>query len=902
MRLSTCRFIPLLALLFAVSGSPAFPQKPPPSLQDDVLKQARWRSIGPAEMGGRIADIAVDPKNPFIFYAALATGGLIKTTNNGTTWTPIFEHESVASVGAVAVAPSDSKILWVGTGEANNRNSSSWGDGVYNSTDGGQTWKNMGLKDSQEIARIVIDPNDANIVYVAATGHLWGPNKERGVYLTRDGGKTWEQSLKVDENTGAIDVALSAPGSGTVYAAMYQRRRTAWNFDGFGPGAGIYKSTDAGKSWKTLTNGLPTVEVGRIGLSVCKSKPNTVYAVIQTWEDASLQTLNTAVAGRYGGVFRSDDAGETWKRQNSIVPRGFYFGQIRVDAVDPERVYLLGEGLGISEDGGKTFRYSPATNLHADEHALWVDPVSRDHLILGTDGGLYASYDRGQTFAHLNSFPMGEFYQVSADNRTPFWVYGGLQDNGSWAGPSAVPAMRGPINEDWINLEGGDGFYVLTDPRDPDILFFEWQNGGVTWMNRRTNQRIVTSPNVSEGLPGYRFNWNTPLALSHFDPGILYAGGNRLFTFETSHARWAPISPDLSKQFGSKIVTTGIGAETYGTIVAISESPLKKGLLWCGTDDGNVQMTQDEGKSWTNLTDNLPNKVREYWVTRLEASHFALERAYLAIDGHRSDDFAPYAFVTEDFGKSWHSIVGDLPSSGPVQALREDPVNPNLLFCGTEFGAYASFDAGKHWHKLGNGLPTVAVDDLCIQPRDHALIAATHGRSLFVMDNIAPLEDLTPKVVASDVHLFPLPPGLESLSAITPFSADWHVGPPRFNGENPSANVPIVYWLAKQAESPPHLTITDSAGKIVGEPAAQNAAGLNRVEWDMRDTSKEAMARYDRPGFFGGPLFVKPGLYTVTLTAGKEKRSQTLIVTGPGELSRPLPGAESPETAPAPPR
>ena len=848
--------------------------------QTELLKQVRWRSIGPATMGGRIADITADEKNTYTYYVALATGGLIKSTNDGLTWSPIFEHESVASVGAVAVAPSDPKTVWVGTGEANGRNSSSWGDGVYKSTDGGQTWKNMGLNETQEIARVVIDPNDPNIVYVAAAGHLWGPNKERGVYVTRDGGKTWEHSLKVDENTGAIDVVLGAPGSGTVFAATYQRRRTAWGFQSIGPGSGIYKSSDAGKTWKKLTNGLPTVEVGRIGLSVSKSKPNIVYAVIEAQAGGSANLFEGT--SRYGGVFRSEDGGETWKRQNGTVPRGFYFGQIRVDPTNADRVYVLGFDLSVSEDAGKTFA-STSNGVHSDLHALWIDPSHSEHMLLGTDGGIYATHDRAKLWHHLNNLPMGEFYEVSADMQMPFWVYGGLQDNGSWAAPSSLKSFAGTANSDWIVLADGDGFYAFSDPTDPDIIYAESQGGQIERWDRHTNRRRNLHPGAPEGTPDVRFNWNTPMCLSAYNHDVLYVGGSRLYKFTDQGRNWDPISPDLSKQIGSRITSGGSGAETYGTVVAISESPLKKGLLWCGTDDGNVQMTQDEGKTWTNLTDNLPTKVRDYWVTRLEASHFSPERAYVSIDGHRSDDMAPYAFLTEDSGKSWHSIVGDLPSSGPVQALREDPVNANLLFCGTEFGAYASFDQGKHWHKLGNGLPTVAVDDLCIQPRDHALIAATHGRSLFVMDNIAPLEDLTPKVVVSDVHLFPLSPGNEFIGGFGDFFGD----PSEFHGENAPTGIEIVYWMKNIADAPPQITITDSAGKQVSQMSGDRFPGVAHMRWDMQ--------QQQQPGNFGGfgqqqffgfePHYVKPGLYTVTLTIGKEKQMQKVLVTGNPALS-----------------
>lgn len=857
-------------LLPGVSGA----QKPL-VLHEEVLKQVRWRSIGPATMGGRISDIAVDEKNPYTFFVGLATGGLLKTTNNGTTWTPVFDDQPVASIGAVAVAPSDAGIVWVGTGEANGRNSSSWGNGVYKSTDSGQTWKHMGLTDTQEIGRIVIDPANPEVVYVAAAGHLWGTNKERGVFKTTDGGKTWQHSLAVDEKTGAIDLSLGAPGSNIVFAAMYQRRRYPWGFEGVGPGSGLYKSSDAGKTWKRLTNGLPSGPLGRIGLSVCKSKPNIVYAVVESREGGGGSLFSSK--SKYGGVFRSDDAGETWKRTNGTVPRGFYFGQIRVDPSNPEQVYVLGFDLSVSTDGGKTFKDSSA-NVHSDLHTLWIEPSRPDHLILGTDGGLHVSHDRAKTWDFIANFPMGEFYEVSLDNRTPFWIYGGLQDNGSWAGPSALQASSGPGNAEWVLLTGGDGFYVLTDPTEPDIVYAESQGGNVVRIDRRLNKTRFVQPATPEGEQAFRFNWNTPMTLSHFDRDALYVGGNRVFRWTKQCTEWKAISPDLSRQHGERITGAGSGAETYGTIVSLAESRLKRGLLWAGTDDGNVQVTQDEGQTWANVSANLPEKVREYYVKRIEVSRYQPGRAYVAIDGHRSDDMAPYLFVTEDFGKSWRSLAGTLPKDGPVKAFREDPTNENLLFAGTEFGAFVSWDRGEHWHKLG-GLPTVAVDDLAIHPRDRALVAATHGRSFYVLDNIAPLQALTAKTLSASVHLFPIPPAVEFL----PADREWFGGSGAFRAPNPPSGAEIVYWLKTLADEPARITVSDAKGQNVATLTGERVPGLHRLSWNLRMSS-------------GGARFVKPGVYTVILTVGKEKREQKVIVSGPAALSEKDPNADEEES------
>ena len=838
-------------------------------LSSEVLKQARWRSLGPALMGGRISDIAVEEKSPYTFYVGLATGGLIKTTNNGNTWTPLFDQEAVASVGAVAIAPKDPKTIWVGTGEANGRNSSSWGDGVYKSTDGGATWKNMGLRETQEIGRIVIDPDDSDTVYVAAAGRLWGSNKERGVFKTTDGGKTWQPALTLNADTGAIDVALGAPGSHVVYAALYQRRRYAWGFEGLGAGSGLYKSSDAGKTWKKCVTGLPTQPVGRIGLSVSKSKPNIVYAVIESQAGGARSLFDTT--SRYGGVFRSEDAGVTWKRASGVVPRGFYFGQIRVDPTNPDRVFVLGFGLHQSDDGGKTFK-EVGNGMHPDLHALWIDPVHPEHLLLGTDGGVYVSYDSTKSWEALNNFPMGEFYEVSVDMQTPYWVYGGLQDNACWMGPSAKQASDGVTNADWLSIDGGDGFYAFADPVEPSVVYGESQGGSVTRLDRRTNQRRSLHPIEPEGEQSYRFNWNTPLALSPFDHDVLYMGGNRLFKFTDKGRQWEAISPDLTKQIGERITANGSGAETWGTIVTLSPSPIKRGLVWVGTDDGNIQVTQNEGATWTDVTDKLPATVREFWVTRVEASHYDRNRAYLAIDGHRSDHFEPHLFVTEDSGVSWRSIVGDLPKHGPVQAIREDPVNPNLLFAGTEFGAFASWDRGEHWHKLGEGLPTVAVDDFAIQPRDHALVAATHGRSLFVLDNIAPLEALTPATQKADLLLFPSAPATEYLPTFR-FAFE---GAHNFEAQNPASGAEIVYWMKTLADEAPKVTITDEKGQTVATLSGERLPGLVHLHWDLR----AAAGPRER-----SPRFIRPGVYTVTLTVGKQKLAQSLTVNGPRELS-----------------
>ena len=856
------------------ASSPTFAQKNL-KLEDEIFKSLHWRSIGPAVMGGRISDIAVDPKNSAVYYLGLATGGVMKTTNNGMTWNAVFEHETCASIGALAVAPSDSKIVWCGTGEPNGRNSSAWGDGIYKSVDGGQSWKNMGLKESQSIARILIDPANPDVVYVAVVGHLWGPNKERGVYKTTDGGKTWTPALVLSETTGAIDLAFGAPGSGNLYAATYERQRFPWGYSGLSKNSGIYKSSDFGKTWKRLTVGLPEGKLGRIGLAVSAGRPNIVYAVIESQQGGSGGLEDTT--SRHGGVFRSEDAGATWKRMSGTAPRGFYFGQIRVDPTDSERVYVLGFNVSVSKDGGKTFE-DGSSGVHSDMHTLWIDPVNPDRLLLGGDGGLYTTYDKSKTWAHINNFAAGEFYEVAVDDRQPFHCYGGLQDNGSWSGPAATNDYGGPLNSDWDDVNGGDGFYVVPDPTDPNIVYAESQGGEINRIDRAFNRRKNMKPTAAEGSPDYRFNWNTPFFISHFDHDSIYVGGNVLVKWTQQGKEWNVISPDLSKKHGERITTAGSGAETYGTIVCLAESPKQKGLIWAGTDDGNVQITLDDGETWANVTNNLPEKVRDYYVARIAASGVSTSRAYVAIDGHRSDDMGAYLYVTEDFGRTWKSLTGDLPKSGPVKALREDPVNPNLLFVGTEYGAFASIDRGEHWYKLDKGLPTVSVNDLAIQGRDHALVAATHGRSLYVMDNIAPLQDLTPKLLNVEVHLFSVPPAFE-------FNPNFRSGESTdFQGENRQVGAEIVFWMKSLADDNPSVVIKNAADKTVARLSGERFAGLQKLRWDLRTAAEGSGGR--RRFAFGRSVFVPPGTYTATLTVGKEKQTQKFVVSGPPELSQ----------------
>lgn len=864
----------------AVAPAPGAPR----DFREQDVRALKWRSIGPANMGGRVSDFAVIEKDPATIYAAYGTAGILKTKNNGTTWQPVFDKQPVASVGAVAVSQSNPKLVWAGTGEGNSRNSSSWGNGVYKSTDGGETWKAMGLAETHDIARIAIDPKNDDVVYVAALGHLWGTNKERGIYKTSDGGKTWTAALTVDDRTGAIDVVIDPSSSMVVYAALWSRLRTPWSFSGGGGTGGIFKSVDAGKTWKKLTEGLPA-EMSRIGLDVHRKNPKVLYAVIES--DVGGSGGLSEVHSRSGGVFRSEDAGAHWKRVSDIAPRGFYFGKVRVDPADDQRVYVLGFGVAVSDDGGKTFLNTGATNVHADCHAMWIDPGNPNHVILGTDGGMYFSYDRTKTWDFRDTVASGEFYNVAYGMDQPYTLCGGLQDNGTWCGPSSTrrqtlgsnPEERkkasGITNADWIDVNGGDGFWTAIDPTNPKVMYAESQGGHINRVDLGSGKRKPLQPEAKEGSPAFRFNWNTPFVISHFDPKVLYLGGNVLFRLTERGDKWQVISPDLTTHDAAKMATAGSNAENYCTIVALSESPKDRNLLWVGTDDGNVQVTRDGGKTWTNVAANIPGVPPNLWVSRLQASNFETGRAFAAIDGHRSDVFRTFLFVTEDFGRTWKPISAGLPENAPVKGFREDPVNPNLIFVGTEFGLFVSLDRGGRWMAMKDGLPTVAVDDIEIHPRDHDLIVATHGRSLYVMDDISPLEQLTAEKLASDAVLFDPRPATEFY--FSGIGGLW--GQAHFKAKNPPFGAYIHYYLKSGAPQDVKITIEDAKGRKIREIEGPSNAGINRAVWDLQPDPAEAVERVGGGG--GGaerqPQYVPAGEYTVVLSYGEKFKARTKL-------------------------
>ncbi len=865
------------------------------------------RSIGPALTSGRIGDIAVHPKQPNIYYVAASSGGVWKTVNAGTTWTPIFDREKSFSIGTIAIDPNDPLVVWVGTGENNSQRSVSYGDGVYKSVDGGKNWKNMGLSTSEHIAKILIDPRDSRRVYVASQGPLWKAGGERGLFKTVDGGATWKAVLEVSGNTGITDVTMDPRNPDVLVAASYQRRRHVWTLIDGGPESAIYKTTDGGESFRKVTNGLPKGDLGRIGLARSPAAPDVLYAIIESTRDE-------------GGFFRSLDGGENWeKRGDHVSGSPQYYQELVADPEKVDRVYSMDTWMMVTEDGGKTFSRVGETFKHVDNHALWIDPDDTDHLLAGCDGGVYESFDRGATWDYKANLPITQFYRVSVDNALPFYnVYGGTQDNFSLGGPSRTRSAHGILNSDWFVTRGGDGFETVVDPEDSNILYAQSQHGGLVRFDRKSGEAIFIQPQPGPGEAGLRWNWDSPLLLSPHSHTRLYFAANRLYRSDDRGNTFRAVSPDLSagidrnqlevmgKVWSVDAVAKNSSTSIYGNIVSLSESPLKEGLLYVGTDDGLIQVTGDSGTVWnrTEIPRDVPPRT---YVSRIEASSHDTDTLYAAFDNHKMGDFQPYLYKSVDRGGNWASIASNLPRNGPVYAVVEDPVNPNLLFAGTEFGLYFTSDGGKVWTQLKGGLPTIAVRDLAIQARESDLVLATFGRGFYVLDDYSPLRAVTAEALGQSAILFPLKRSLMYMEELPlGLRGKSFQGDSFYAAENPPFGAVVTYYLkdeirtrkkkrqdeekriegeggtlrypswdelrAEDREEAPAIWITvkDAEGEVVRRLEGPVTAGFHRVAWDFRfPDSRPARLKEQPPDnpFVDpprGPMVV-PGTYEVSL-------------------------------------
>ena len=857
----------IVALALALAGEPLVGQSAPsPAPPFDTL---HFRQIGPASMSGRISDLAVYEANPAIFYVATAHGGVWKTVNAGTTFEAQFQNQGLMSIGDVTVSQSNPDLVWVGTGESNNRQSTSWGDGVYKSSDGGKTYVNMGLRTSRHISRIVIDPRDNNVVFAAATGSLWGSGGERGIYKTVDGGKTWKQVLEGDDDTGGNEVVMDPANSKILYATLYQRRRTACCMNGGGPGSGIFKSTDGGETWTRLKGGLPEGPLGRIALEAYRRRPNILYALIEAPTPRPAAPAAAAPAGAQPaapapaqatpaaggqaaaaqsatGLYRSDDSGATWKKVNSANPRPMYFSKVRIDPNDPEVVYLGGVGLWQTLDGGKTFQSDVAASTHDDVHAIWINPANSHHVWIGNDGGLAVSHDMAKTWAFIPNLPVGLFYHVSVDMAVPYNVCGGMQDNYNWCGPSAVRGAPGIANHHWATLQGGDGFVVLQDPTNYRIAFTESQDGNMVRVDRVTFETQSIRPQPKPGEPANRWNWDTPLTLSPHNPAVIYAPAQMVFRSADRGHSWTAISPDLTS--GAKrddIETMGVtntditiarndGISAWPTIVSFAESPRAPGVLYAGTDDGRLAVSRDGGKAWAQVIDKIPGLPRDIYVSEVVPSRFDAATVYATFDGHRQNDFETYIYASNDYGQSWRPIMANLKGE-VARTLTEDQKNADVLYLGTETGLFVSLDRGGTWERIKGNLPTVRIDEITLQPRDNAMILATHGRSIWILDHLEPIQEYA-AAQAADARLFTPPSAMYRRPARDRNYEFW--GDQVFFGQNPPAAVRLT-WTQKRAVENVALKITDAAGKPVREISGQvlnnsKKPGMQTACWDLR--------------------------------------------------------------------
>ena len=889
------------------SPSPRADESPTPRdpMSTPTFNGLRLRSIGPAFTSGRISGFAVDPGNHTRYYVAVASGGVWKTTNAGTTWTPIFDNEASYSIGAIALDPKNPLVVWVGTGENNSQRSVAYGSGLYKSEDGGRTWRNVGLKTSEHIGRIAIDPKDSNVVYVASQGPLWGPGGERGLFKTTDGGKTWKSILNISENTGVTDVVIDHNDPNTLYCASYQRRRHRWTLINGGPESAIYKSTDAGATWNRLRAGLPTVELGRVGLAISPVDSNVIYATVEA-------------ADRRGGIFRSGDRGGSWERRNEFDSTAMYYSRIVADPKDADRIYVMNVFAMVSDDGGRTLRRLGERNKHVDNHDIWINPSNTDHYLIGSDGGIYESFDRGATWDFKQNLPVTQFYDITTDNAKPFYnIYGGTQDNFSFGGPSRTRSASGITNADWFVTNGGDGFRSQVDPEDPNTIYAELQNGGLVRFDKRTGERIGIQPQPGRGEDPFRWNWDSPFIISPHLRTRLYFAADKLFRSDDRGDTWQLVSGQLSRDldrdklpvmgriWSIDAVAKNASTAHFGNASALAESPKKEGLIYVGTDDGLVQVTEDGGKNWRKI-EKFPGVADMSYVTRIIASNHDANTAYVSFDNHQSNDFKPYLLKTTDAGRTWTSISSNLPKNGPVLAIAEDHVNPNLLFTGTEFGLWFSIDGGQKWIQLKGGLPTIAVADLNIQKRENDLIVGTFGRGIYILDDYTPLRLVKPEMLRQEATVFPPKDALMYIQS-QPLGGRGKSfqGERYYTADNPPFGATVTWYLkdaiktrkekrqeaerdaarrgapfgwptraelrAEEEEEPPAIivTVTDASDNVVRRLTGPVGAGMQRQTWDLRYPAANLSAPPPPDADFdfeppSGPL-VMPGTYKIQL-------------------------------------
>lgn len=889
----------------------------------DVISALKFRSVGPALMSGRVGDLAVDPTDHRRFFVAVASGGVWRTTDAGVTFKPVFDSQGSYSIGCVTIDPNNPNVVWVGTGENNSQRSVSWGDGVYKSVDGGDSWKNVGLKESEHIGMISVDPRDSDVVYVAAQGPLWKPGGDRGLYKTTDGGENWERVLDISENTGVNEVHFDPRDPDTLYASSYQRRRHVWTLVDGGPESAIYKSTDAGANWRKLTKGIPGEDKGRIGLAVSPANPDVVYAIIEAAEGKE-------------GVYRSTDRGESWdKRSSHMTSSGQYYNELVPDPANVDRVYSLDTFLQVTDDGGATWSRVPNTNRHVDDHALWIDPTNTDHLLVGCDGGLYESWNLGKSWRFAENLPVTQFYRVAVDNSEPFYyIYGGTQDNATLGGPSRTTDRVGVTNADWYVVVGGDGFEPAIDPEDPNIVYGQWQHGGLVRLDRRSGQSVSIVPREAPGEPAQVFNWDSPLLISPHLHTRLYFGGRRLYRSDDRGENWKAVSSDLTRQLDRnqlevmgeiqkpEAVAKHDSTSIYGNLVALTESPFVEGLIYVGTDDGLIQTTEDAGQNWRRLeVESIDAVPKLTYVACLRASSTSADTVFATFDNHKQGDFAPYVYRSDDRGRTWTSIRGDLPDNNVCYAIVQDEVDPNLLFIGTEYGAFCTLDGGEHWYKL-KGVPTIAVRDIEIQRREHDVVLGTFGRGFYVLDDYTALRGLSEEKLEADAVIFDLrdPKLYYQRNRLGNRNGRGWQGASMYAAENPPFGATFTYFLkekfktkkelrkeaqkeegwqyptmdefrAEDVEREPRvlLVVRDSEGAVVRRLVGSRDKGVHRQTWDLRYPSWLPISFGssnldpwdDRPS---GPVVV-PGTYTVELAREIEGQVESLAAPVSFELS-----------------